>query len=199
MQALYQQVSLSMALRVWFMPKNYTAMWSKVNSQTCNLCRPSAPKCVYFTSGSFTSTYFIVFVQSKLVISTYFSHFDVGKSAERRRPDVGNCADRWTIPARDENGNWPLLRNPDKEVRNKYGNTRDTLYLDTLKIRKLPLFSSSTKYQGNHLLFRIFYLSLLRYLTYIKSAPEPWRCNICINPNKNIEQCLWQRFRTLYL
>ena len=73
--------------------------------------------------------------------------------------------------SRNENGNWPLLRNPDKEVRNKYGNTRHTLYLDTLKIRKLPSFSGSTKYQGNHLLFRIFYLSRLTYLTYIKSAP----------------------------
>ena len=57
--------------------------------------------------------------------------------------------------------------NPDKEVRNKYGNTRHRLYLDTLKIRKMPSFSGSTKYQSHHLLFGIFYLSRL---TYAKSA-----------------------------
>ena len=44
--------------------------------------------------------------------------------------------------SRDENHNCPFLRKPmpGEEVRNKYGNTRHTLYLDTLKIRKLQSF-----------------------------------------------------------
>ena len=45
----------------------------------------SAIRKIYFTSVAFTSKYLIVFIQSMLVISTYFGHFDAGKSADRRR------------------------------------------------------------------------------------------------------------------